>query len=145
MVNMELSPGQVPNIDPLPKNPRPNFNSVWGKPRAQRTYFFQREDGTIITADDASAWSIYSGKNQVIGEVKPKPKYIGQTDGTTYYKAVMEAQKVFKEKGFDASRDIMLQAEQESFEESKKNTTPPRNFDAIDRHGNPINLRNYGN
>jgi len=139
-----LSPGQFPNTEPIPKNPKPNTNSPWGKPRAVRTYFFQREDGSIITADDASAWSIYSGKNQVIGPVTARPKYVGQTDGVLYFKAIMEAQKMFKERGLEASQEIMRQAERDSFEEAKKNTTPPRNMDAVDRNGNPINLRTYG-
>lgn len=142
---MDLQPGQVPNTEPLPANVKPNLNSVWGKPRAVRTYFFQREDGSIITADDASAWSIYSGKNQVIGEVRSRPKYIGQTDGSSYYKAVLEAQKVLKTLGVTASQDMLRQALIDSFEESKKNTIPPRNFDSVDRGGNPINLQTYGN
>lgn len=141
----DLSPGQVPNTEPIPKNPKPNLNSPWGKPKPVRTYFFQRGDGSIISASDNDAWSIYSGKNQTMGEVKIRPKYIGQTDGVLYYNAVVEAQKVFKEKGLEYSRDIMLEAERASFEEAKKNPTPPRNFDAVDRNGFPINLRNYGN
>lgn len=142
----DLAPGQIPNTEPLPKRPKINTNSVWGKPRPMRTYFFEREDGSIITADAPSAWSIYSGKNQVIGEVKPRPKYIGQTDGMSYYKSVLECQKVFKETGdLEKSQELLRQALTDSAEEAKKNTQPPQNYDAIDRNGNPINLRNYGN
>ncbi len=140
-----LSPGQIPNTEPLPVNPKPNTHSVWGKPKAVRTYFFQREDGSIIATSDTDAWSIYSGKNQMIGEVKNRPKYIGQTDGVSYFKVVSEAQKAFKEKGIQFAQDLIRQGLLDSFEEAKKNTTPPRNFDAVDSRGNPINIRTYGN
>lgn len=140
-----LSPGQIPNIPPLPKSPKPNMNSAWGKPRPVQTFFFEREDGSIIEASEDDAWSIYSGKTQMIGEIKQRPKYIGQTNGVNYYNAVIQSQKVFNELGLEGAQEILRKARLEAIEEAKLNKQPPRNFDVIDSRGQPINLRTYGN
>ena len=109
-----------------------------------RAYFFLRDDGTFFCTEEREAWGIVSGANQFIGEILPRPKYVGQSDGQTYQKAMMEARDIYTKEGLQASQDRIRQGMTEEFEQAKGDNRLPRNHSATDRNGSPINLSTYG-
>lgn len=136
----------VHSIPPLPRGTmKPNVSSPWAILRPQRTYFFQREDGTFFSTDEKEAWGIWSGKRQVIGEITRGPSYMGQSDGALYFQAIKDAHVLLANEGEEAARARLELGIQEEFEVAKKDKTIPRNHDVLDKSGNPINLMNYGN
>lgn len=106
------------------------------------TWFFENHDGGIIPVKEAEAWRIYSGKNQKLGEIVPRAKLIGLTDGTIYHEAVIDARKVFKEFGLEKAQERLRQGLADEVEKARGNVVPPRNFDVIGQNGEPVNMAN---
>lgn len=108
---------------------------------AQKTFFFQRHDGSVIYVQEEEAWSLLRGGNKVIGPVIPPPKLIGVSDGALFQKAMYEAQGLWKEGRIDEAKARLKQGEKEELEAARGKIVLPRNFDIIGRDGQPVNMR----
>lgn len=106
----------------------------------EKTFFFEKEDGTIFFVNEAEAWNIFSGKQQIIGIRNYPPKLIGTSDGTIYNKAMQEAKIIFKEKGYEAAESHLHQGELLELEEARKHPQKPRDFSSIGLNGRPVNI-----
>lgn len=114
----------------------------------QKTFFFERHDGSIITTNEAEAWRIINGRIQTYIR-KPAPKLVGVSNGEKYYRAVIESHELArvdpvtgvlslenKEKALQRLRDGW----KEEFEAAKGHIEHPRNFDTVDKNGQPTKL-----
>lgn len=124
--------------DSVPEQP---LRAVMGRlESAQRVYFFEREDGSIIFAQAREAWNMISHPFKSIGSENRKPKFIGSSDGTIYRSAVIAAQKLFAEKGQAELKEcqrILRDGEKAELAAARGNMVLPPNFDMIDNRGNP--------
>lgn len=110
----------------------------------QHTYFFERHDGTIFHTNLREAWSVYSNRNQILGQRTYPAKFLGRSDGHIFRDAVLESQKIISTTGnIAAAQEILREAEKKELEIAKQNVVPPMNCDTIDRGGQPINLHNF--
>lgn len=117
--------------------------------RPQKTWFFQKEDKSIVALQEAEAWRLYSGKNQMIGLRRPRTEIIGVGSGEIYHKAVVEAVQIAKQVGAESGKEAGVKAGQEhirkgyaaEIEAAMGHIERPRNFDMVDRYGNPTTLQ----
>lgn len=112
--------------------------------RTGTNYFFKKSNGYFIAVDAKNAWSILSGRNQVIGVQKEPWEYVGRTDGKQYIKRAEELRANFNNISLEEFKSEMEKALVKEFKLAKKDTTPPPNFDTVDANGMPINLSTYG-
>lgn len=106
----------------------------------EKTFFFQRENGSIFSVNEQEAWSIWTGKMQTIGVRTYPPKLIGTSDGRIFHKAVQEAKEINKTKGFEEAQDHIRKGMELELEEAKKHPERPKDFSAIGLNGRPVNM-----
>lgn len=111
--------------------------------QAQRVYFFEREDKTTFFAREQEAWTIMKGRNQTLGQLPARIKFIGSSDGILYRNAVLESQELFKTHGLAKAQERLRQGEAEELEAARGKMIYPRNFDTITQGGSPINLNEF--
>lgn len=112
------------------------------KERPEQTFFFEKGDGKVFCCNEKQAWDVYMARGQIIGyRDAPKPKLIGVSDGTIYFKALREAKEIFEKEGLEASQARIKQAFNEELEAARGHIVRPRNFDEIDIGGNPSRAR----
>lgn len=107
----------------------------------QKTYFFERFDGSTICVQEVEANNLLKGRGKVIGPVQARPKLIGVSDGTKFHQAVTEAHALHAEGKIKEALARLKQGEQEELEAARGHLERPRDFDFIDMHRNPVNLR----
>lgn len=110
----------------------------------ERTFFFQRENGEIFFAKGEEAWAIYKGRMNIVGQERPRIKFIGSSDGSLYRKAVEEAQAIFRQSGLEKGQERLRTGIAEEIEAARGNMVYPQNFDTIDRYGRPADTRSIG-
>lgn len=106
----------------------------------EKTFFFQRENGSVFSVNEQEAWAIYTGKQQTVGVRTYPPKLIGTSDGKLFNKAVEEAKEIFKKEGFDKAQEHIRQGQELELEEAKKHPEKPRDFSSIGLNGKPVNV-----
>lgn len=106
----------------------------------EKTFFFQREDGSVFSVNEQEAWSIYTGKMQTVGVRTYPPKLIGTSDGIIFHRAVQEAKEINKKDGFEAAQDHIRKGIDLELEEAKKHPQRPRDFSSIGLNGRPVNM-----
>lgn len=106
----------------------------------QKTFFFERADGTIFSVNEQAAWTIYSGKSQTIGKRLPIPKLIGTSDGKIVNQAVSELKSIFEKEGLEKAQEYLKMAHEMELVSAKEHIIPPRNFDTIGQNGQPIKI-----
>jgi hypothetical protein len=104
----------------------------------KKTFFFERHDGTTFPVHEQEAWRIINSRNQAYFKY-PNPKLIGVSDGTKYWKGVMEAHELVATDP-EAAKQRLRDAHREELEAARGNIEMPRNFDIIDKNGNPTTL-----
>lgn len=104
---------------------------------ARKTFFFERHDGSTFCVGEREAWTIMKGGNKVVGIPLPPPKFLGMSDGTRFRQAVIEAHTLHGEGKIEEAKLRLRQGEQEELAAARGNIQYPRNFDTIDRNGNP--------
>lgn len=108
---------------------KPLFASVGGRVEKPNTvYFFERPNGSIFSAEEEEAWTIYSKGIQVIGEGRDKPKLIGTGTGEIFHAAIVKSQEVGKT-DIKAAQEIIRQGERDELEACRGKIIPPRNRD----------------
>lgn len=111
----------------------------------QKTFFFERPDGSIVPTNEREAWDLIKTGPKIIGQRLLPYKLVGVSDGTKFHQAVMEAHQMFKEgKPMNEIQARMKQGEAEEFELAKGKIEMPRDFDVIDKNRNPVNLAALG-
>lgn len=106
----------------------------------QKTFFFEREDGTVFGVNEQAAWNIYSGKAQVIGFRNKQPKLVGTSNGMIVNNSLMQAKVIFETEGIEKAQAYLRQAQELEIEEAKKHPEAPRNFDTMDNSGRPVRI-----
>lgn len=109
--------------------------------RPQKTFFFERPDGSTFSVNEAEAWNVYTGKNQIVGFQTVRPKLIGVSDGSKVAQAIIEAKEIFKTEGFEKAQQRVKQGHEEEIESARGHIEKPRNFDMVDSRGNPVRLQ----
>ena len=92
----------------------------------QKTYFYERRDGSIISAHAKEAWNLHKQFKQV-----------GVSDGTAFYKAVQEAHNLFNTRGIEEAQERLRQGEKEEIEVARGHLEMPQNPDTIYPNGRP--------
>lgn len=109
----------------------------------QRTYFFERHDGSVIALQEREAWAMMKHPGKSLGPIQAPPKFIGSSDGVIYRDAVAAARVIYDANGGvydEACRELLLKAEKDEMAKARGNMVMPRDFDTIDKNGLPINL-----
>lgn len=106
---------------------------------AKDTYFFERHDGSIIHVQEREAWDILKGGNRVVGPYINPPKMIGVSDGRLFQKAVQEAHALHREGKTEEAKERLRQGEREELEAARGKFKRPRNYDMVDKNGQPFN------
>lgn len=104
----------------------------------QKTFFFERHDGSIISVNEPEAWRIINGRIQAYLRY-PIPKLIGVSDGSTFQKALFEARELGKT-DVELAKERVRKGYQEELEAARGHIEQPRNFDIIDKYGQPTRL-----
>lgn len=101
-----------------------------------RTYFFERPDGSRVCAEEKEAWSLYSRSPQILG-VRTYPfKFLGSSDGSKYQQAIRESKEIFTTTGdLEKAQARLRQGEEEEFAQAKGVMIPPPNMDRMDLKG----------
>lgn len=100
--------------------------------QTNRTYFFEREDGSIICTEEREAWGLYSRVPQVLGKRTYPLKFIGSSDGKKYQQAILESQQIYLEtNNLAKAQERLRQGEKEELEIARGNLVPPRNQDKM--------------
>lgn len=107
----------------------------------QKTFFFERFDGSVICVQEVEAHNLLKGRGKALGPVRTRPKLIGVSDGTKFHQAVVEAHALHKSGETQKALDRLRQGEQEELESARGHIERPRDFDFIDMNRNPVNLR----
>jgi len=105
----------------------------------KKTFWFEKWDGSIFATQEEEAWRIVNKRNQVY-EVKPPHKLIGVSTGEIFYQAVIEAQKYMQAGDMDKAKEIVNQGHQDELESGRGKIEAPRNFDTIDKNGQPAKI-----
>lgn len=98
--------------------------------RPQRTFFFERYDGSIIAVNEPEAWNLYTNRTQTVGWRFTPPKLIGTSEGLIMYEAVKEAHELFKTDP-DGAQERLKRGHQEELEKARGNIIPPRSADKM--------------
>lgn len=106
---------------------------------SQKTFFFERQDGSTFPAGEQEAWSILNNRNQVIGQRHSKLKLIGVSDGRLFQQAVLESHDLAKTNPEAALKRLKLGEEQE-LEQARGKIERPRNFDTVGQNGRPVKI-----
>lgn len=106
----------------------------------QKTFFFERQDGSVINVQEIEAHNILKNRQRVIGTYIPPLKLIGVSDGLIFQKAVLESHALHKEGKTEEAMERLRQGEREELEAARGHIEKPRNFDSIDQHRRPIDL-----
>lgn len=106
----------------------------------QKTYFFERFDGSVICVQEQEAHTLLKGRVKVIGPQQAKPKLIGVSDGSKFHQAVQEAHALHREGKTAEALQRLRDGEKEELESARGHIEMPRNFDAIDTNRNPVNI-----
>lgn len=104
----------------------------------QKTFFFERYDGSIISVGESEAWRIATGRNQAYLKY-PAPKLIGVSDGTVFRDAVIEAQALGKT-DIEAAKARLRKGYDDELTAARGHIEQPRNFDMIDKYGQPTRI-----
>lgn len=104
----------------------------------RKTFWFERHNGTVFCVHEEEAWRIISNRNQAYLRHQA-PKLIGVSDGTLFWKAVMDAHDLVKTDP-EKAKERIRQGQQEELESGRGKIIMPRNFDVIDKYGNPTTL-----
>lgn len=107
---------------------------------AEKTYFFQRHDGSIINVKEQEAWNLLKKRQPVLGLYVQPPKLIGVSNGTLFRKAVEEAHALHAEGKVDEAVQRIRDGEKEELASAMGKIEMPRNFDTIDQNRRPVNL-----
>lgn len=130
------------HISQIPEKPlTPGVGKI---ENAERVYFFEREDGSIIFAQGKEAWNIFKNRNQALGRERMRNKFIGSSDGSIFRQGLIEAHKIFREQGLEASQARIKQAEADELAAARGVMVYPQNHDSITRGGIPIDLNTFG-
>lgn len=106
----------------------------------QKTFFFERSDGSIVAMHEVEAWNLLKYRQQVVGRYVQPPKLIGVSNGHKFWEAVTEAHKLNAVGKIEEALERIRQGEKEELEVARGHIEMPRNFDAIDQHRNPFQL-----
>lgn len=123
--------------DPIPANVKLEGGRI---DQPVKTWFFEKSNGSIVSVQEAEAWRIWSGKNQIVGQQVARPKLIGVSDGKLYFKALVEAREVAKAEGLEKAQERIRQGYQEEIESARGNIVAPRNFDTIGNNGDAVRV-----
>ena len=108
---------------------------------AQKTFFFERWDGSIISVSEREAWGIMKNRQSVVGLYVPPPKLIGVSDGKIYQKAVLEAHALHKTgRIHEDVAAVLRKGWNDELEAARGHLERPRDFDTIDKRGAPIDI-----
>lgn len=106
----------------------------------EKTFFFQRENGSIFSVNEQEAWSIWTGKMQTVGVRTYPPKLIGTSNGQIFHQAVQEAKEINKTQGFEAAQEHVRKGMELELEEAKKHPEKPKDFSSIGLNGRPVSM-----
>ena len=106
----------------------------------QKTYFFERADGSIFHTQESEAWHVLKGRNQTLGERRQPAKLIGVSDGRLYYEAVIKAIDLQRAGNLLGGQAILRDALAQEIERARGKIEMPRNFDTIGQGGGPVDL-----
>lgn len=104
----------------------------------QKTFWFERHDGSIFNTNEREAWTIYNGRVQTYIRA-PRPKLIGVSDGRVFQQAVIESHQLFKDGKEEEAKERMRRGRDEELESGRGNVQKPQNYDSVDSAGNPVN------
>jgi hypothetical protein len=107
---------------------------------AEKTFFFERHDGSILSVQEREAWGIMKGRTSIVGFRHKQPKLLGVSDGQIFQRAVLESQSLIREGKVEEARALIRKGQEEELEKARGNMIMPRDFDTIDRQGNPIKI-----
>lgn len=111
---------------------------------AQKTYFFERHDGSVIAVQEVEAWNLLKPKQPVIGRYTPPIKLIGVSDGTKFQTAVQEAHALHSQGMIEEAIARLRKGEEEEREAARGHIEMPRNFDSIDQDRRPFVMGQLG-
>lgn len=106
----------------------------------EKTFFFERHDGSIFSTNEAEAWVIYSGKSQVVGWRITPPKLIGTSDGMIFNRHVAESKKIGREEGFEKAQEHVRLGYTLELEEARKHPQRPKDHSALGLNGKPVSM-----
>jgi hypothetical protein len=116
-------------------------NVVDGKVEgAEKTYHLQRPDGSFIAVQEREAWDILNGRTSIIGFRHNIPKLVGVSNGQIFQKAAMEAQVLIRQGKLEEAKAMLKKGQEDERASGVGKVEMPRNFDTIDRRGNPIKM-----
>ena len=96
--------------------------------KPQKTFFFEREDGSVIAVGEYEAWNLLKNRNQIIGVRTYPPKLLGVSNGQKMYEAVKEAHAIYLTDQ-ELAKDRMRRGFDEELEVARGNIVQPRNPD----------------
>ncbi len=131
-----MHPSQIPE-KPLQAN-------VGKIEETQRTYFFERDNGTTFFTTGREAWSLIKRPTKVMKKETKRMKFLGSSNGQIFQKAVRDSHKVFREQGLSVAQEVIRKGESDELEAARGNMVYPPNYDMVDRGGNPINIASLG-
>ncbi len=102
----------------------------------EEIYFFERQDGSIIHTNERLAWNVYRRGIGELGNIQ-RPKLVGVGSGQIYAKAVQEAKDIGRDGNIKDAQARVRQGYKEELEAARGKIKYPRNFDEVDRNGNP--------
>jgi len=108
---------------------------------AEKTFFFERHDGSTVYMKEEEAWNFLNGRSKAVGPVVAPPKLIGVSDGRVFQTAVLEAHALHKEGRVEEAMARLRLGETQELEAARGHIERPRNFDTIDRNRQPYSLR----
>lgn len=106
----------------------------------EKTFFFERANGSVFSTGEAEAWIIYTGKSQTVGVRTIPPKLIGTSDGQLFHKAVQEAKQIGKMEGFEKAQEHIRFGYELELEEARKHPQRPKDHSAVGLNGRPVNM-----
>lgn len=87
----------------------------------QKTYFYERSDGSVICVQAQEAWKLH----------KKRFKQVGVSDGTKFRQAIAESQEIFHREGLAAAQARIKKGEQEELEAARGRYEVPPNADKM--------------
>lgn len=96
--------------------------------RAEKVYFFERSDGSVIAASGPEAWGLYARKNQIVGYESSKCRLVGTGDGLIFRQAIVEAQKITD---VALAKERIVKGQADELEACRGKIIPPPNFDKM--------------
>jgi len=115
-----------------------SINTEQKKEERHLLYWFQKDDGSVFSANEKEAWEILNGRIRIMNE-KVKHKYLGVSNGEVYWEGIKKLPEITKTEGIEKGAEYIRELNRLECQSADPNRRP-RNMDRMGFNGQVANI-----